>query len=170
LVTIAFGVSTTGMPPTLPAVFVTLADTQHRLPELSGSMICHQLPSADFPVICELAPTFKPLSTTQPTPGPRRQLTATSLGNATGTDGVKVAVGGGVFDGREVSVGAVVDVACVADGVMGASVGVSVGRLEGKLQASIAKPSMSTGNKVRNFIVSPLNCVHYLMQESYRWQ
>src|SRR6185503_5798383 len=94
LVTVAFGASTTGMPETFPAVFVTLLATQQRRLELSGSMICHQPASPDFPVIWELAPTFKPLRTIQPMPGPRRQLTATSLGDATGTDGVKVAVGG----------------------------------------------------------------------------
>ena len=35
---------------------------------------------------------FKPLSTIQAVLGPRRQLTATSLGNATGTVGVEVVV------------------------------------------------------------------------------
>src|SRR5215216_3347252 len=138
-----------------PAVFVTLAATQQRLPELSGSMICHQPPSPDFPVICELVPTLKPLSTIQPMPGPRRQLTATSFGNATGTEGVKVVVGGAVFEGRGVNVGADVDRVWVKEGVMRASVGVSVGTLEGRLQASIAKTSMSAENKVRDFIVSP---------------
>src|SRR5688572_31316658 len=128
-------------------------------------MICHQPPSPDFPVIWELAPTFKPLRTIQPMPGPRRQLTATSLGSATGTDGVKVAVGGGVFEGREGSVGATVDVACVADGVIRASVGVAVATLEGRLQASIAKTSIRTGNNVLDFIVSPL-ILSYLTQSS----
>jgi hypothetical protein len=156
LVTLAFGVSTTGTPPTFPAVFVTLADTQQRLPALSGSMICHQLPSLDFPVICELVPTLKPLSTIQLVPGPNRQFTATSFGDATGTDGVKVAVGGAVLDGRGVKVGALVEVACVDDGVMGASVGVSVGRLDGRLQASKDRTRASVDNRLRDFITSLL--------------
>jgi hypothetical protein len=90
------------MPATFPAELVTLVATQHLLPELSGSMICHQLPSPDFPVIWELVPTLKPLSTIHPIPGPRRQLTATSLGEATGTAGVEVEVGGGVLEGNGV--------------------------------------------------------------------
>jgi hypothetical protein len=159
------------MPETFPAVFVTLAATQQRLLELSGSIICHQPPSPDFPVICELVPTFKPLRTIQPVPGPRRQLTATSRGDATGTDGVKVAVGGGVFDGRDVRVGAIVEVACVTEGVMRANVGVAVGTFEGRLQASIARTRASMDNGLRDFITSLLWVVSIiLMQESQGWQ
>jgi hypothetical protein len=159
-VTLALGASTTGMPATFPAVFVTLEATQHLLAELSGSMTCHQPPSPDFPVICELVPTLKPLSTIHPVPGPRRQLTATSLGEATGTLGVELAVGGGVLDGRGDCVGATVGEGSVTDGVITATVGVSVGRLEGRLQASIAMLRMSGNNKLRDFIASPFVGVH----------
>src|SRR6185503_17775143 len=107
-VTVALGASATGMLVMLPAAFVTLDATQHLLAELRGSMICHQPPSDDFPVIWELAPRLSPLSTIHPVPGPRRQLTATSLGKATGTLGVKVAVGGGVLEGGAVCEGAAV--------------------------------------------------------------
>src|SRR5512134_568920 len=93
------------MPPRLPAVFVTLPATQQFLDELSGSTTYHQPPSPDLPTIWALAPTFKALNMIQAVPGPRRQLTATSLGNATGTAGVDVVVGGGVFEGVGVSVG-----------------------------------------------------------------
>jgi hypothetical protein len=101
-VTDAFGASTTGMFARFPAVFVTLEATQHFLLELNGSMMYHQPPSPDLPAICELVPALNPLRTIQPMPGPRRQLTATSFGNATGTVGVPVAVGGGVLDGKGV--------------------------------------------------------------------
>src|SRR5215203_7413079 len=104
-VTVAFGASTTGMPARFPAVLVTLDDTQHRLAELNGSVICHQLPSPDFPAIWELVPMLKPLRTIQAVPGPKRQFTATSFGKATGTVGVDVVVGGGVLAGRSVCVG-----------------------------------------------------------------
>jgi hypothetical protein len=121
-------------------------------------MICHQLPSPDFPVIWALVPTLKPLSTTQPVLGPRRQLTATSLGKATGTVGVDVAAGGGVLEGGSVNVGATVTGACVEEGVKAVTVGVSVGRLDGRLQASIARTRTNVGNKLRDFIPSLL-CV-----------
>src|SRR5512147_1223162 len=89
-VTCALGASTTGIPLKLPAVLVTLVETQHFLAELKGSAIYHQAPSPLFPTICEFVPTFNPLNTIQLVPGPRRQLTATSFGNATGTVGVEV--------------------------------------------------------------------------------
>jgi hypothetical protein len=74
-------------------------------------------------------------------------LTATSLGNATGTVGVEVVVGGGVFEGTEVKVGALVGEACVAEGAT-ARVGVSVrGAFDGKLQADIARIRVKTSNK-----------------------
>jgi hypothetical protein len=153
-----------------PAVLVTLVATQHLLPELSGSMICHQPPSPDFPVIWALFPTLKPLRTIHPVPGPRRQLTATSLGKATGTVGVEVVVGGGVLEGSAVCEGATVGEGCVADGVIASAVGVSVGRLDGRLQASIAMIRIRVNNRLRDFITSPFVGVHYLMQESHRWQ
>ena len=91
-------------------------------------------------------------------PGPSRQFTLVSFGNATGTVGVEVNVGGGVLVGKGVCVGESVGSGCVTVGEADAcSVGVSVaGRFEGRLQASIAKMSTSAGNKVRDFIVSPL--------------
>ena len=51
LVTEACGVSTTGTEDRLPPVVVTLAATQHLLPELNGSTIYHQLPSEFLPTI-----------------------------------------------------------------------------------------------------------------------
>jgi hypothetical protein len=90
--------------------------------------------------------------------GPNRQLTFTSLGNATGTLGVNVNVGRGVLVGKGVCVGRSVGgiTVAVAEGiVIGAAVGVA-GTLDGRLHASIAKTSMSAGNKVRLFIVSPI--------------
>ncbi len=85
-------------------------------------------------------------------PGPRRQLTACSLGNATGTVGVEVAVGGGVFDGTAVRVGAAVKGAWVAEGVTGESVGVCVGALDGKLQADRTKTRMKANRQTRDLI------------------
>jgi hypothetical protein len=80
-------------------------------------------------------------------------LTATSFGNATGTLGVEVVVGGGVFDGMDVRVGAFVAKACVTDGVIAAKVGVSVpGVFDGKLQADIARITGKTNNNRLNFI------------------
>jgi hypothetical protein len=98
------------------------------------------------------------LIATQAVPGPRRQFTLASLGEATGTDGVNVNVGGRVFVGGGVWDGAFVGSGCVAEGTgEAARVGVSVaGMFDGKLQASIAKTSARIGNKVRGFIVSPL--------------
>ena len=101
-------------------------------------------------------PTLKPLSTIHPVPGPRRQLTATSLGKATGTLGVKVVVGGGVLDGSGVCVCATVGGTVVEEGVMGDTVGVSVGTLDGRLQASIARTRARVDNKLRDFIASLL--------------
>ena len=79
-------------------------------------------------------------------------MTATSLGKATGTLGVEVNVAGGVLDGGSVSVGAVVEIACVDDGVMAGAVGVSVGRVDGRLQASIARTRTSMDNGLRDFM------------------
>jgi hypothetical protein len=79
-------------------------------------------------------------------------LTATSLGNATGTVGVKVVVGGGVLEGSAVCVGVAMAKGCVvADGVIKPGVGVSVGTLDGRLQADMAK-TRTIINKLRNFI------------------
>jgi len=119
---------------------------------LSGSTTCHQPPSPDFPVIWALAPTLKPLRTIHPVPGPRRQLTATSLGKATGTDGVDVVVGGGVLDGGTVCEGIGVPGTAVEEGVMATTVGVSVGKVDGKLQASRARTRASVDHKLRDFI------------------
>jgi hypothetical protein len=77
------------------------------------------------------------------------------LGNATGTVGVEVIVGGGVFEGTEVRVGALVGKACVAEGTT-AKVGVSVrGAFDGRLQADKTRTILSTNNK-RHTIVSVL--------------
>jgi hypothetical protein len=93
-------------------------------------------------------------------------LTATSLGNATGTVGVEVVVGGGVFEGTDVRVGALVGKACVAEGVT-IAVGVSVrSAFDGKLQADSARIRVNTKNKFRNFIALSFFSVHYLMQKS----
>src|SRR5215216_6485130 len=140
------------MPARLPAVVVTLEATQHFLPELNGSTIYHQPPSPDFPAIWELVPTLNPLRTTQPTPGPRRQFTATSFGSATGTVEVEVEVGGGVLAGNSVWVGISVEAGCVIDGVKIDNVGVWVAALAGRLHASIAKTRANTNKKLRDFI------------------
>ena len=140
----------------LPAVLVTLVETQQFLPELKGSTMYHQPPSEVLPTICEVCPTLNPLSTTHAVPGPRRQLTATSFGNATGTVGVEVSVGGAVFVGKGVSVGVSAGKGSVADGVTTA-VGVSViGAFDGRLQAASAKTRVSTNNRLRNISVSLL--------------
>src|SRR6266540_4226598 len=99
-------------------------------------------------------------------PGPNRQFTLLSLGDATGTVGVEVNVGGGALVGSGVCVGKSVGSGCVtvAEGST-CSVGVSVGeRLDGRLQASIAKTSTRAGIKVRAFIISPL---HYRLYHKY---
>jgi hypothetical protein len=143
-------------------VLTTLPETQHRLLEFCGSTIFHQLPSELLPVICELCPTINALIDTHPTLGPSLQFTFTLLGNATGTVGVEVSVGGGVLVGRDVCVGGGVFVGKATVGEADATnVGVSVtGTLDGRLQASMDRTSMNTGNKVRAFIVSPLLCAH----------
>jgi hypothetical protein len=64
---------------------------------------------------------------------------------------VEVVVGGGVLDGKAVCVGGTVARDCVADGVIAPGVGVSVGALDGKLQADMAK-MRATINKLRDFI------------------
>lgn len=108
-VTEAFGASTTGIEAKFPEALVTVAETQHFLPELNGSTMYHQLPSEFLPTICALCPTFNALSATQTVPGPKRQLTATSFGDATGTAGVDVRIGGGVKEGKGVLDGIEVD-------------------------------------------------------------
>jgi hypothetical protein len=151
-VTVACGAATTGIAARFPAVLVTLEETQQFRLVLSGSTMYHQPASAVFPTIWELVPMFNALRTIHATLGPRRQLTATSLGNATGTVGVDVVVGGGVFEGTGVWVGALVGKACVTEGVT-TVVGVSVwGVFDGKLQADMAKIRVNTNNKFRNFI------------------
>ena len=79
-------------------------------------------------------------------------MTATSFGKATGTVGVEVNVGGGVLDGGSVNVGTVVDIAWVDEGVIAGAVGVSVGKVDGRLQASIARTRPRVDNKLRDFI------------------
>jgi hypothetical protein len=83
---------------------------------------------------------------------------------------VEVVVGGGVLEGRAVCEGATVGEACVDDGVIALPVGVSVGRLDGRLQASMAMIRIIVNRKLRDFIASRFVGVHYLMQESQRWQ
>jgi hypothetical protein len=75
---------------------------------------------------------------TQAVPGPKRQLTATSLGDATGTVGVEVKVGGGVEEDGGVLDGTSVNVGWAAVSV-GKIVAVGVGAVDGRLQASILK-------------------------------
>jgi len=148
---------------------VTLNATQHFLLELSGSTIYHQPPSPLLPTIWELVPTFNPLSASHSVPGPRRQLTGCSLGNAIGTLGVEVAVGGGVFEGGAVCVGK----GGVADGgtaVGVAGVSVAVGPLDGRLQLEIANAKTSMDNKTCDFITLSFIGLIILIQMSRRWQ
>src|SRR6185503_21221331 len=70
-VTEAVGISTTGTAPRLPPVVVTLVATQHRLPELKGSTMYHQLPSEFLPAICEPCPAANELMGAQTIPGPK---------------------------------------------------------------------------------------------------
>jgi hypothetical protein len=149
----------------LPPVFTTLLDTQHRLLEFCGSAISHQLPSDVLPVICELCPTTNALMGIHAVPGPKRQFTFTSLGNAIGTLGVSVKVGRGVLAGNAVCVGSCVGTANVkvAEGsASGTAVDVG-GAFDGKLHASIAKTSTSAGNKIRLFIASPFESIYERM-------
>jgi hypothetical protein len=145
------------MGPTFPAVLTTVVETQHRRAAFCGSTIFHQPPSVLRPVICELCPTIKALIATHAVLGPSLQLTFTSFGKATGIVGVDVNVGGGVLLGRGVCVGRSVATGCVTVEEGNPVMWVSVAWiLDGRLQASIARTSISTGNKVRGFIVSPL--------------
>ena len=145
-VTDALGASTTGMEAKFPEALVTLTETQQFLPELNGSTIYHQLPSEFLPTICELWPTFNALMATQAVPGPKRQLTATSFGEATGTAGVEVKVGGGVEDGNGVFEGTSVVGGTVF--VEGSIVTVGVpGALDGRLQASMLKTNRRLARK-----------------------
>jgi hypothetical protein len=155
----------------LPPVLVTLAATQQFLLPLSGSTIYHQLESELLPAIWAVCPTVSPLMTVQPVPGPKRQLTETSFGNAIGIVGVGVNVGGGVFVGSGVFVGTSVGKGCVADGTGdGPNVGVSVtGTLDGRLQACKTSVRANIIINDLDFIGSPLFSVH-LTQPSYHWQ
>jgi hypothetical protein len=84
-----------------------------------------------------------------------RQLTATSLGNATGTDGVNVSVGGGVFVGSGVCVGTSVGGGWVGDGGT-ANVGVSVTAVfDGRLQACMRRASTIKVTDIFDLIISP---------------
>jgi hypothetical protein len=83
---------------------------------------------------------------------------------------VDVVVGGGVLEGRAVCDGASVGEACVTEGVIASAVGVSVGRLDGRLQASIARIRITMNKKLRDVIASPFVGVRYLMQKSHGWQ
>lgn len=110
---------------------------------------------------------FNALSTIHAVLGPRRQLTATSLGNATGTVGVELAVGSDVADGGGVCVEVAVDRACVADGVMRARVGVSVtGKFDGRLQPLIIRTRTSTINRLRDFIAFLLFVVPIILNRN----
>ena len=164
LVTVAFGDWTTGMFARLPAALVTLTETQQFLLELNGSTIYHQVPSEFLPTICEVCPRFNPLRTSHAVPGPRRQLTATSLGDTVGTVGVGVAGGGEVFVGSGVCVGVPVGRDSVGERIItNVGVGVSVtGTFDGRLQALIARTSASVNNKLRDLMLSPL-----LLKRSY---
>jgi len=76
------------------------------------------------------------------TPGPKRQFTATSLGQVIGTVGVEVAVGRGVSEGNGVGEGSGVSVK--KTGIVGfaGTGGIAVaaeGAVAGKLQATTAK-------------------------------
>jgi hypothetical protein len=159
LVTVAFGVWTTGMFARLPAAFVTLTETQQFLLELRGSTIYHQAPSEFLPTIWEVCPTVNALMTSHAVPGPRRQLTGTSLADTVGTVGVGVRVGSGVLVGRGVWVGVAVGRNSVGEGVTAAGVSVT-GTFDGRLQASMAKTSANVDNKLRDFIVSPFLPIH----------
>ena len=146
-VTEALGASTAGIEVKFPEALVTLTETQHLLPELNGSTIFHQLPSEFLPTICALCPTFSALIATHTVPGPNRQLTATSFGEATGTVGVEVSVGGGVEEGNSV-----LDGIRVADGsaevLVARTVAVGVpGTFEGRLQASMLKTNRRLARK-----------------------
>jgi hypothetical protein len=66
--------------------------------------------------------------------------------------GVEVVVGGGVFEGTDVRVGALVGKACVAEGKT-VAVGVSVSEaFDGRLQADIARIRVKANNNRWNFI------------------
>lgn len=145
-VTEAFGDSTTGIEAKFPEALVTLTATQQFLPELNGSTMYHQLPSEFLPTICALCPTFNALIATQTVPGPKRQLTATSFGAATGTVGVEVNVGGGVEEGNSVSDGMGVNDGWA--GVVARIVAVGVpGAFDGRLQASMLKTKRRLARK-----------------------
>jgi hypothetical protein len=136
----------------LPAALVTLTETQQFLLELNGSTIYHQVPSEFLPTIWEVCPTVKELRTSQAVPGPMRQLTGTSFVDTVGTDGVDVEGGGDVFVGGGVCDGVCVGRKRVGD-IVTCTVGVSVtGAFDGRLQADIAKTSVSINNGLRDFI------------------
>jgi hypothetical protein len=107
---------------------------------------------------------LNPLSTIHAVPGPSRQFTATSRGNATGTVGVALAVGNDVADGCSVGVVVLVDRDCVAEGVIRTNVGVSVaGTFDGKLQADITRTRAIMNNRLRNFIAFLLFFAHIIL-------
>ena len=125
-----------------PDALVTLPETQQFLLELDGSTIFHQLLSELLPTICEAWPIFKALIATQAVPGPKRQLTATSLGEATGTVGVLAMVGSAEATGNAVFDGTGVNNGCAGVFVLRSVVAVGVtAAAAGKLQASMLRTS-----------------------------
>ena len=84
---------------------------------------------------------------TQAVPGPKRQLTATSLGEATGTVGVLVMVGSAEAAGNAVLDGTGVNDGWAGVFVLSSVVAVGVAAADGKLQASILRNNKRLAKK-----------------------
>ena len=91
---------------------------------------------------------FKALMATQAIPGPKRQLTATSLGEATGTVGVLVIVGNAEATGKAVLDGIGVNDGCAGVFVLSSVVAVGVtAAVDGKLHASMLRNNKRLAKK-----------------------
>jgi len=157
LITDAIGGATTGTAAKFPAVVVTLAATQQGVFGEFGVVTYHQVPDEFFPEMVAVWSISNALITNQSVLGPKRQFTLTSEGQAIGTVGVPVAVGGGVSVGRNVCVGSGVSVSgtAVFSAVGEGGAGVSVGKLDGKLHAETNKAITNNKEKARAFIGAP---------------
>jgi hypothetical protein len=89
-------------------------------------------------------------------PGPKRQLTPLSSGDAMGMVGVGVNNGSGVFVGRDVKVGTGVSNGTAGVSVKVGALGVGVTSPEGRLHARMARIKTRLASKIRLFIRSLL--------------
>jgi len=125
LVTTISGGFTTDSDSTFPVVLVALAASQQEVEGLLGFLTYHHDESKFLPIISAFRPTFNAPATAYDVPGPKRQLTGWSLGEARIVLGVGVGVMVGGSKVSRVSIGIGVGVEILNVGVS------SVGWMEG---------------------------------------